>query len=1003
MNLSMSIKDDHLIFSKNIDIKSFHKNLNENFFSNSQDFKFSSTGIENYLNSRYYIELITTLPIITYGIYLTYIIHMAKDLDLSSRKINKKSLNFKKRLSVLMTGYFFYQLFLISYLGQYYLNSIDLFLYLFLQIFEILISLLTPFVIRELSKKLIQIPYRSLFSIFWLIICMKILIEIYFETFESIFFRVITFSSIGLMSSGSLAYMFFRFPKDDLYPSNNEVYYELQLLPMLTQSTYNPLITKDDSGRLGNLNFTTKSSKMTTNPNFKKFKPLTPVHKIKDIRQSIRTTRVGSFKNDISLELDEISNDQPEFLPHYPKIDIIFRGDYRYFQSNVDDNGNSGYKRCVDRVEFHQNFYFQIVVNIKDKNILHLVKRSIRDFLNLELDLKNEFAFEKYSKKLTERLPRLKLPRNTQSVDFFKNYKINFEIFLKNIVNEPSFITDDVLEFLEIQDDQLKLSYEIARKKNLNITRLIDDTNLYPFLTNKNEQSTYGRRSFIKDEEHNHQDQKDIEDILRESLNRIKNTNDDFLKINSRGNTSKRLHLVNQAGQSKNEYKISLKRQDSKTSNNFNYLNINQIQDANYYVKKNQNTNHMKFTVLEIKKEIMSSNYLVIIRISQSIMFKIVEKKLSEIINMVSELANMNKNNENIKNLLKMYHISGLLQKSEKIENFNNNINLLDPHFTSTQQDINSFNITKFYALLENVLQNSYDNLKIYSCNQVVSDFFFEFVDESRTNSRCESFYNIGPNIITVANAPSNQTEHSSNTFNHCDNMVNYKSNQIFKSNSQNIFKSQSSNQIINELSSNSFNPNKQPQAKKRGSDFFKILENYDKIKFVSVNITDSIYVTHNFKPYVFYVAQITLQHKGGTNEVLNKKFKYREINEYINKMASRLRITGKLYKKSTGSSISNVNINHDSSLFTGIRNTDEKIKYRKFEIQKNLEEIFKVLDVKENNEWTEIFDIDIKYQNLKILRNQENNPIPRPGLIFRQRTDSIDTLFNLNIRDSIL
>ena len=51
--------------------------------------------------------------------------------------------------------------------------------------------------------------------------------------------------------------------------------------------------------------------------------------------------------------------------------------------------------------------------------------------------------------------------------------------------------------------------------------------------------------------------------------------------------------------------------------------------------------------------------------------------------------------------------------------------------------------------------------------------------------------------------------------------------------------------------------------------------------------------------------------------------------------MASSLRITGKLYKKSTGSSISNVNINHDSSLVTGIRNTDEKIKYRKFELQK--------------------------------------------------------------------
>jgi hypothetical protein len=1057
MDRSIINRDDQFIFLKTLDLEYFSSNISKNIISNSQELnltqisqtkmqissfysntEISSTGgSENYLNSRYYLELLSTFPIFAYGIYLTYIIHMTKDLEQSSRKINKKSLNFKKRLSVLMTGYFFYQLFLISYLGQYYLNSVDLFLYLFLQMFEILISLLTPFVIRELSKKLLEIPYRNFFSIFWILIFFKILLEIYFELIDKIFFRTVTFSLIGLMCSGSLAYMFFRFPRDDLYPSNNEVYYELQFLPMLTQTSYNPLMTKEEK-RL--------TTKMTTNPSFKKFKPLTPINNIKENRQSIRTTHVRSFQNDISL--DEISNDQPELLPHYPKIEIFIKGDYKYFQSQTDDF--SPMRRGLDRGEFYQNFFFQIVVKIKDKNILHLVKRSIRDFLNLELDIKNEFAFEKYCRKLTERLPHLKLPKNTQSVDFFKNYKINFEIFLKNIVNEPCYIIDDVLEFLEIEDDQLKFSYDLARKKNLNISRLIDDTNLNPFPTNRNEQHFGGYGGYgghggggksyhdYDDEQH----QQEIDDLLRESISRIKNTNDDFSKMNSKRTTSKQLPMQGQAWQSKNDHNLNLNKyrrgsQNSQNSQNFqnaiSNLNLqnfsspksNHINEAIFNLNLiKQKSNAVKFTVLEIKRDFISSSNLVVIRISQSVMFRIVEKKLSEVIEMVSELSSINKNNENIKNLLKMYYISGLNEKTEKIEknekmeyNTNNNLNIIDPLSTTTTQDISPFNITKFYALLENVLQNSFDNLKLYSSSHIVSDFFCEFVDESRTISRCESFFGNAPNAPIGVNAPNgpycpmNQNEYANNTANQgnsnmnsnlnniYNNMTFSKSNQIFASASPNLFQSGNNNASNNPLAS--LKPTINPKAKKRGSEFYQSLVLEDKIKFVSVNITDSIFLTLEFKPHVFYVTQITLHIKDGKNEIINKKFKYKELNEYINQMALRLRITGKLYKNSTGSK--NSNFNQDSSLFTGIKNTDDKIKYRKFELQKNLEEIFKVLDINENKEWAEIFDRDWKYQILKMKKNQRENSSHKPSFIFKHRTDSKDSFFNLNIRDSIL
>ncbi len=88
----------------------------------------------------------------------------------------------------------------------------------------------------------------------------------------------------------------------------------------------------------------------------------------------------------------------------------------------------------------------------------------------------------------------------------------------------------------------------------------------------------------------------------------------------------------------------------------------------------------------------------------------------------------------------------------------------------------------------------------------------------------------------------------------------------------------------------------------------------------------------------------------------------------------------------------------------TILKNIDEKIQKRIVEITKSLNIIFSNPQLLQFPEWIELFTRDKKYKNIISNQNINNTNIPKPpSLIMRRRTESKESLFNINIRESIL
>lgn len=802
-----------------------------------------------YLSSRYYLELYFMIPSIFYLGIITYIIHISNNFEESKLKIDQKSILSKLYISLVMTMYFFYQIFLVSFVTSD-LESLDLFCLIFIQVLQIIISLLTPYVSKKISKFNIPIPYEYFFKSFWFLIFIKISIEIYYEVFYNMFFRYITLSTFGFVFSFFLSYSLFMFPRNHMAIANNEILFELHNIRLFTP--------KDCRNRTED-----KQGGLTNYP--KRVDSNSPYRTAINGKKSVKSTIVRNFTDDISL--DDISNNQPELLPSYPKIEILIKENYKYFQTFNDFFKSPKHShKLKDKGDFFTNFYFTITINIKDKNIIKTVKRNIKDFLDLEQDLKEEFTIEKYSKKIIERMPQLKLPKNYQSPDFFKNYKLNFELFLKNIVNEPCLISEEVLDFLDIKDENMSFSYDLARKKNLIKNRANDDSakiNIF----NQN------LKNVKIDEE---------DTFIRKSIINLKSEELKFSSKASNKNLSKfePLHTP-----------VKMEpRKEVTFSQNITPKNIG-----------------IKFNVLRMKKAGYNNSQNIIqdlvleIRVSQSSMFRIVTKKFIEILEFVKELSVINKTNENIKNLLKIFS---------------------DIHSSNT---FSPYSSNKLNFLLENVIQNSYDNLKLYNNSDIV-EFFNELVDESWTMSRCESL-------------------------------------------------------IINNFDSK--NPNENNIHKKKKEDILN-QASHGLIKSVKVNILKSFMLNLNFKPNWFYLTSIDISLNDGSTEEVKKKYKYKELNQFIYEMAIRLNIIHKLVK---------------GNIVYRIQN--DKLNTRKLELQSNVDTIFNSINFRDNIEWTELLSRDYKYQLIKSENKQDNTA--KPSIIFKQRTESEDSIIEFNLRDSIL
>jgi hypothetical protein len=797
-----------------------------NSHSNNDSYIRIQTG--KYLSDRFFIESLFFLPSLIYCFAIIYIMHLSKSVSLSARKINKKTLNNKTRILVVLICYYFYQIVFLCFIG-FDLNYADLFILLLFQFVNIVVTVLTPFALKEISLKIFPQFFKNIFFNFWCMMIIKFLAEIYYEVYENLFSHYLSFSVPALITASILVYNLYKYPRDDVYPTKSEVYYELQYLPLLTKSE-----PQENMGKEGKRDYGSRLKKFVSS------KP-----RLFDKQHSFNSTKVKSY-HDFELSLDDVSQNRPEMLPIYPKIEIQIKNDYKYYQSDFSNELDQSDFIMV-KGDLSDNFFFQILVTIKDLNISIKVRRNLKDFQDLEQDLKSEFSFNKYSKKLSKNLPILKKIKSGDSLNFFKNYKMNFEIFLKNILSEPCYITEDVLNFLELKDERLKYSYELARKKNLNVAQIRDDT----FLTKKNENSN-----------------DDI--IIRESITRLK---EDIILDKNNIKSDKNLPKIP------------------------NLVSPRINPQTNFQ-------NKLILNVLEIKKETLFANdYMVKIRVTQSMMFRIITKKLKEILDVIYEMSVLNKNNENIKNLMSLHQV------------------------------LSKDNFPKFTKLLENVLQNGYDNKVIYQANQIIFDFFSEFSEDQY--SRCESMVsNIDrENLIDLLKKKKNNDEKS---------------------------------------------------KMKKDAKYYKELVIQSQIKSVSVTVAGAIFLsTQNFEVSEFYTTLFYFEFFDGHVETLKKKLKYKEINQFINFIAIKLNIVSKLIK-----------------LASDDLSEEEKIKVRKNELQTNLDEIFRKLNIVADSYWLEILEADRDYTLYKL--NKKNVQAKKPSLLF-DRNGSMESILGLVTRDSLV
>lgn len=763
--------------------------------------------INSYLSSRLFYELIFSIPVLGYSILLTYIIHMSKNIKIY-KKFNKKTLQYKKRLTIMMVVYYIYQFLTVLHIGHSF-DIGDEFIYLFLVFFKIAATALSPFVLKEQARKIFTLPFKNVFLLYWIIMSINCIFGIFTEFYYNLFFHLITFSTFGFGCSCCLVYLFYKYPKEDLYYSNNnEVYYELQYLPLLSRG----YSVKNEK----------KSKNTFINYTFRKNKT---INEIKKDSPSSTVVNLCPVHNP-NASFDELSQRHPELLPTYPKIEITFKENYKYYQSF---NSNNDFSQ-----DFAGKFFFQIVVVIKDKSIKKILKRSIQDFYDLEMALKREFSLYKYPKKLVQKLPRLRLPRNYESVDFFKNYAINFEIFLKGIVSESTYIIDDVLDFLDIQDEHLSYSYNLARKKCINVSKVRDDC---LFIKTKSKEG--------------HE-----EVVLRESFNKFKNDLDKNKQIISSG------------------------------SNNI----INTPKKIDY-----------KVSVLELHK--IDDDYELNIRISYDLTFKIIKEKLSNLIKMLNELSNINKTNENIKNLQK--HLSEGVNITHL---FGNNTFTTSPLYKLQSPPKGTEKKNGILREIDTVLQHVLDNYATYKQNQIIYDFFNGFFDDSLSLSRCISFHDANKNFII-------------------------------------------------------------PQ----------------KIKNIisgKVDIPNYIFITIDFKPLVFYIVYFYLDTPEGTKEEVIKKYKYKELKEYISLIKMKLKKPYERNKKQTFSTL------------------DKKIEHRKLELITCLNELFETEGFFQIEEWVEVFNFDRKHRAYHNANSYKSPSLShKPSFTFT--IDSSRTsIINLNLND---
>ena len=227
-------------------------------------------------------------------------------------------------------------------------------------------------------------------------------------------------------------------------------------------------------------------------------------------KSKIELVSDGKIKD---ISFDDIYKDDPEQIPIFPVIKVSISSKLEYNSSLPIDN---------IKVWF-DNFFININVFVDNPLTNMKIKRNLTQFIELNINMKNELTDNIYSSIIVNKYIPLKVNEIKSDGNTVKEKITNF---LDNILKNPILITDSFLEFLSLNNINISDSFKNERmkflKKEVKKPLIKDDFEFDYFIKESQRNTSRESMRFINDFN------KERNEILIKDL-----TIDDFLIINN--------------------------------------------------------------------------------------------------------------------------------------------------------------------------------------------------------------------------------------------------------------------------------------------------------------------------------------------------------------------------------------------------------------------------------------------------------------------------------------
>ena len=488
-----------------------------------------NTNHISYYTFKKIISELFIFPLLFYLISLSLIIHVSLFNQPLKSQINLYSSKKRKLLFIILIFLYMLQMLFLLYTLPDSNYSINALITLLFYLSSIMAVIITIYFIEEKNKK--QIKFERINPLNWFII-LNIIYFVLDLVNEVIFGNYSMITIIILIYFFYFVCFFYKFPDDECKYILNKGFKYIELCEfdkeLLNQKLQNLKINNDNkikkphkniyyipmtyinskNNKLGEANYEEQNSTYAENNFNTDYNSNSLYNALNDnnnnitgLRPSLGTTPLkieinfcsdfdidyGNYYNYNKIKNDtsnspKLKNKTLEFLKN--KIKLLSNEDIPEYDFDHDNHFEVA------------NFYTSIIFsfNMSATSSLYVtnkfIRRSLEEFFKLDIELEKEYTEEKYPSTIIKKLPRLNineifnelLSNKTKSrssyfntnvlLECIQNSKTLCEKYLNEIITQPHFITQDVLYFLEIRDENVNniyynIRYQILKKKTI--------------------------------------------------------------------------------------------------------------------------------------------------------------------------------------------------------------------------------------------------------------------------------------------------------------------------------------------------------------------------------------------------------------------------------------------------------------------------------------------------------------------------------------------------------